>query len=266
MKLLKKKELWYSIGIILAIIVASILFFFPDVIDGKYPYSYENLREKDVAVQGLNSELIQKESNIKSELESLSQLENESKLKRIEAEDIKSGINESDFQLDIPSVLIDLEQNALIHKVELNIKYNNIAHIDGGNNPEMIEENPDEGSPDNDKPNDKEDPKKDETSKPEEQNKDNEKPKDNNEIKVTEENKENEISKEELIANSSRIQGINVTVIPIDIKGNYNNVRSYIKYLDKIGMIEPSSVKLTSMGNSIEGSVVLNVFHGEVGL
>ena len=55
-----------------------------------------------------------------------------------------------------------------------------------------------------------------------------------------------------------------MTVIPIQIKGSYHSVRSYIQYLDKIGMIAPSSVVLESEGKEVKGKIILNVFHGEV--
>ena len=60
------------------------------------------------------------------------------------------------------------------------------------------------------------------------------------------------------------IPGINVNTIPIQISGSYANVRNYIRYLDEVGMIEPSSVVLMSEGRKVSGSVMLNIFHGEV--
>lgn len=60
------------------------------------------------------------------------------------------------------------------------------------------------------------------------------------------------------------IEGIDVTTIPLNISGTFYNVRNYIKYLDEVGMIEPSSVVITSEGRTVTASIIINIFHGEV--
>lgn len=280
MKAFKNKELWYVVGLIAILAISTVFFFFPDLIDNKYPYSYQNVRDKNDRVVSLNSSLSSTESEISQMIEELNMLKDESKDSEIEALKIKEGIDDSEFELDIPSLLIALEQNARLNKIGLDILYDQISHVEaeplGSDYPEdedMYEEGMYEDIEDIEDMENADDIESEESE---------EEVEDSDEVIVEEDSNEGEneesdeetdededrfdLSEEDVIANAIKIPGIDVTVIPIKISGSYSGVRSYIKYLDKVGMIEPSSAVLSSTGDEINGLIMLNVFHGEVGL
>jgi len=234
---------------ILAIIIITasfiILFFFPDLIENKYPYSYINIQDKKAEIETLNGDLTANEITIMDSMSRLDNLEKEKQEKEEKMFEIKKKINQSDFELDIPSILISLEQNANQNEVDLTIGYNLISHsgepMPGGTEDPTLED------PNLEQPN--------ENVSVEEQEEDSENS-----------NPENEVFDMENSPQAEQIPGISITTIPISISGSYSNVRKYIKYLDEVGMIEPSSVKLSSEGRTLKGQVTLNVFHGEVQL
>lgn len=57
------------------------------------------------------------------------------------------------------------------------------------------------------------------------------------------------------------IDSIDVTTIPIEVKGTFFKVRDYLKFLDELGLIEPSSVKMTTDGMEVTAEITLNIFH-----
>lgn len=260
MRKFKNKQILQVFIIISIVAISVILFFFPKAIDNKYKYSYENIREGKEQVTSLNDNLISNEISILTNMARLDQLkeERDGALR----EKSKIGINKSDFILDIPSILISLEQNAINNNVELSINYNAIVTNTNELQDGYSEETDSDVSPTTELEEDKnEDSKNDKST---EGNKDNSK---QDKVTITEENskdsKEGEESKETLVFSTPNIEGIDVTVIPISISGSYASVREYIKYLDEVGMIEPSSVTLESKGKTVTSSVMLNVFHGK---
>ena len=48
---------------------------------------------------------------------------------------------------------------------------------------------------------------------------------------------------------------------PIEVKGAFFKVRDYLKFLDELGLIEPSSVKMTTDGMEVTAEITLNIFH-----
>lgn len=280
MSILKSKQFLQILIIIFIVAGSVILFFFPDVIDNKYEYSYNNIIGGKQQVEALNQDLVSNETTIISDVRSLEKL----KGKRIESlrDKLNLGLNTDDLILDIPSILISLEQNAIDNKVELVIDYNSILTNPGKIEVPDFEEDEEspgaKGSPgakeDEENPDakeDKENPAEDEDENLDEngeitvpKTKLEEKALDNKEenkdgIKIVEESDGEE--RDFLDAPFPLIDGVDVIVIPIKITGSYSKVRSYIKYLDEIGFIEPSSVILSSEGQIVTSSITLNVFH-----
>lgn len=247
MKFLKNKQVWQILAIIVIMAVAIILLFVPELIDHKYPYSYDKIKKQNDKIVSINSNLISNESNIQNSIYSLEAIELELETVDEDVFQIRKGIRESDFEMHIPSILISLEQAALKNNLKLTIDYNSMTTTTNQAVPVL--------PPTNDSPT-KQEPGED---------------KDDKNVTVTEEDKdEDDVAPSQPApkANPStaipEIEGIDVTTIPIQVSGSYYNVRNYIRYLDEVGMIEPSSVVLTSEGRKVSSSVVLNVFHGEV--
>lgn len=253
MKTLKSKQLWQIVAIIAIIVASVILLFVPQAIDNKYPYTYQNIQDKKDNVNSLNQALLSNEGTIQTSIQRLEEIEKEDEIIKEEVFKIRKGIKETDFELHIPSVLIALEQNAIKNNVEIVIGYNS------------MQETADDGGTSQPAPSNENEVSEDVTITEEE----------NTEATETGEEQEGEDKSEQEnkptptpmpTPNSSipEIPGINVNTIPIQISGSYANVRNYIRYLDEVGMIEPSSVVLMSEGRKVSGSVMLNIFHGEV--
>lgn len=298
LKTLKNKALWQGLAILAISIVSAILLFFPEAIENRYPYSYKRIIDEQSNVNSSNDRLSSNENAIKSSIDNVDRLEWEKESYSEEEFVVRKGIVEEDFEFHIPSLLISLEQNAIENKVDIEIDYASMATTpsDGGA-PENY--NPD-GSVSQASQETSEVPTKEKDSvdsevatdestestsgSSEEEVAANES-KSSEDITVTEQ----EVTKEETtpvaedgsgnskevvvegetgyIAQSTEIpviEGINVTTIPISISGTFYNVRNYIKYLDEVGMIEPSSVVITSEGRTVTSSIIINIFHGEV--
>lgn len=273
MKKITKEQIYVS-SIFLIIVASIILFLFPEVI--KYPYSYTNISEKKALVEVENSRLIQNESAIQGLTKNYEDKKTQENMINNDAVDLKRNVNEKDFVLNIPSILISLEQESYKNNLNLSIYYNQIKTIDDSETPIVPEtptapETSEKTDSETDSTESKEDLEKteeniDSKDKTEEEKTiggesvDKENKDDGNE---TEEEKES-FSNEDIEKGTLKVDGLNVTVIPVTIEGSYNSVRSYIKYLDEIGMIEPSSVEIISEEKKITAKIILNVFHGEV--
>ena len=253
MKTLKSKQLWQIVAIIAIIVASVILLFVPQAIDNKYPYTYQNIQDKKDNVNSLNQALLSNEGTIQTSIQRLEEIEKEDEIIKEKAFKIRKGIKETDFELHIPSVLIALEQNAIKNNVEIVIGYNSMQETaDDGGTSQPAPSNENEVSED---VTITEEENTEETETGEEQE---------GEDKSEQENKSTPTPMPTPNSSIPEIPGINVNTIPIQISGSYANVRNYIRYLDEVGMIEPSSVVLMSEGRKVSGSVMLNIFHGEV--
>ena len=228
---IEKKDIAYVILIILTVAISVVIFFYPSLID--YPYSYNNLVEKQEEIEDKNYTLNQNEGTILSKIDELERTEEDRKRVHAEAVDLKRNIREEDFKLDMPAFLISMEQQANKDNVKLIIDYNSITTSGTTSGTEV-----DSGQTDSD-------------------------PRDE-ERQDDEEYEERPDPRDEMMDGRGQPQELDVTTIPIKIEGSYHNIRSYLKYLDEIGMIEPSSIQLNSEEKLVKGEVVLEIFHGEV--
>lgn len=248
---------YIAVFLILVVVVGTVvILFYPDKVD--YKHSYVELQDKKVTVEENNGKLIQNESTILSKKNQLdSNLEEEQRIS-LEAAELKRNINEEDFKLNIPSFLISMEQQSYKDNVKLNIDYASITtnyapgqEPAGGqglpNTPGMPQVTP---------------PGQDQQATPPAQQGGT----DGVTVTTPSDSTSAGFSPEEIANGTIQIEGFNSTIIPLTIEGSYANVRSYIKYLDGIGLIKPSSVVLNSNAEDkiIVGKIVVNVFHGEV--
>jgi len=268
----KNNSILQIIAIVVIISVSIIVFFFQDIIPEEIDtskFSYDNIVNKKEEVDSLIDLTSSNESVIEDTIQRLQSTKERAREVEKEANLVRQGVNQDDFVLDIPSFLIDLEQNAYKNEVELKIDYNSMVtsssrvsdgyHLDGEEYEEDFGEPSDQdfsGEGDSSGVGGSLEEQEDEgvtlETQDEEQSFDGEQ----------DVGQDSEFSPGG--ANLPDIEGISITVIPISISGKYSDVRNYIKYLDQVGMIEPYSVKLESDGDSISGSVILNVFHEEV--
>ena len=288
MRGLRSKQILQFLAILTIIIASVVLLFLPNLIQDRYPYSYPRVSEGKENVESLNRELISNESIIENTIIDLEETEVIEKEVAEKEFNVRKGIIEEDFELHIPSILIKLEQEAIENNLDLVIDYNSMTTSgDSGYSDYLTEEEYqgfDESERGNPNEHFDEDDLSDEdgfsggqvfaqeseeqdgisiTENVDENNNDDETTEqENSESNDRQENPDDEFDRHKYTIPA--IEGINVTTIPLGISGSFYNVRNYIRFLDEVGMIEPSSVIITSEGRNVSASIVINIFHGEV--
>lgn len=294
-KLTKKQQTIIQIFTLVAIItITAVLMLRPGTSNGFFSndYSIVDIRNKRDNINSLNSQL---DSTI-SEVNSLNQREKTVKadaaLKEEEFKAIKKGIKDVDFELHIPSILVFLDQEAVARDLDLLINYSEIRNYNSGN-PEGNEDYPEDDYLDDDYYDyDEVEDNYDEDSYDETEEgmggEEHENPIDDVEVEGSEEDstdngdtEENDEDVEEdefeevedidsedsqdVNYNVPVIPGINITTIPIQLRGSFGQVRSFIRELDDIDFIENNYIEITSEGNEVIATIILNVYHIDEG-
>ena len=267
----------YVFFLIVVIAANFVMFKYPDKIGWKYTIA--SIKEKKEINKELESNLKLNETQIEDSLNNLDSKKTEKQSVSKKYENIRKQVNENSFKLHYPSLLIDLEKNARISKVDLVIDYNNIKNsdsmgVDGMNDIDIpIEPEKDIPKPEGEDI-DKEVIDEKDGKGGQEETKELEKTEDNTDEKDKELNKAEEktIKKEKereqrrLSLQTPTIPGVMVVTIPLKITGSYSNIRSYIKFLDEVDMLEPALVDIISNGKEITAEILINVFYGEEGI
>lgn len=261
--------------------LSVVILFMPNLIEQKYPWTYQNIQDKKNELISMSETLSGNEREIQQSKQDLQDLEKREEKAAEDVFQLKKGMKDSDFQIDIPSFLITLEQKAYESEVDLLIGYNSLTTTEGSTSQEapLLDENgipvdPSvEGEPD-DYQSEQGTPQENGTpeANPEE-NEAHETPTEGIEVNKsttkTEDSKDGENKEEdkgpEINSNVEipAIDSIDVTTIPIEIKGTFFKVRDYLKFLDELGLIEPSSITMTTDGLEVTAEITLNIFHGE---
>ena len=256
MKRDNKKQMLQVAAILLIGSISVILYFFPDLIGGN-KYSYKNIYETREEINGLKNSISSGENEIENAKDEM-----ESAVLELEESIFSKNsilIDTYDYQLDIPSLLISLEQNAIKNGVEVEIEYNSIIHdYNGENSLNDSEENMSESQ--------------DETQTVQQEEGISEgtvaeESVDEESTEIAEEEQESftdESSDSLEIHEDNNNKSIRKAYIPIKVKGTYSGARSYIKYLDEVGMLEPDNVKITSNEDYIEAEIGIIVFYGRI--
>lgn len=276
---MKSNRIYQILAIIMIVSLSAVILFMPDLIEQKYPWTYQNIQDKKNELISVSETLSSNEREIEYSKQNLQDLEKREEEAAEDVFQLKKGMKGSDFQIDIPSFLITLEQKAYEGEVELLIGYNSLTTTKNTTSQEtpILDENgipvepPVEGEPDD---------YQSEQGSPQENGVPETTP-EGAEVNTTEgievnestteaesskdgENKEEDKGPE--INNNVEIptiDSIDVTTIPIEIKGTFFKVRDYLKFLDELGLIEPSSIKMTTNGLEVTAEITLNIFHGE---
>lgn len=264
MKRDNKKQMLQIAAILLIGSISVVFYFFPDLIGGN-KYSYKEIYKTREEINGLKSEI----SSVESQIENAkSEMENE--ILELEESIFNKNsilIDTYDYQLDIPSLLISLEQNAIKNGVEVEIEYNSIVYdFDGENTPNEQEGDSNEYQDETEDVNLNENTGESSEGVSEESLEESleEVPEDfsEDESEFTEETEESFIDESQDFSESD--SGVRRAYIPLKIKGTYSGARSYIKYLDEVGMLEPDNIKITSKQDYIEAEIGIIVFHGRI--
>lgn len=289
---LKKKD-YISISVIALVLVGSIILFFSPSLVG-YNKSFVDIADKKEQIATNNSKMKTNESNIESLKATLDQLADESLSKDELADEKENAIDGEKFDLDIPSFLITMEQEAVAKNVKLNIDYSSMKTLvdASGSMPSETEQtdNQSQGSQqpqnsqtssqaqDSSQTQQNQDPNQastnvtqsDNTNSKNEQTQSTNEQTQNSQDTAAKPGDTNSKTVTSVTTNSNEegtvisIPGMSTTSIPIKIEGTYANTRAYIKFLDKIGLIVPTKVELNSKGKKVVTNVTLNIIHGEV--
>lgn len=288
------------LGIIVIVALTVVTMFYPEVLGNEH--SLKSIKEKEATITSLNGELKSTERNVQDSKSNLERVKSDAESIGQEADRLKIGIQNTNFKLHMPSILISLEQKANEYDLKLLMEYDKIETIDAADSVPVDgeESSTDLGMTEGEQPAESEteaEQAKDEeklvqsstdTSLPEEEKNDSESKKEteiNNVVKSGEADAANvkkedgtavpvaatdgtnpeEVDMSAALKNIPSIPGISVTLIPVRVSGTYANVRSFIKYLDEVDFIEHNYVDLHSSGETVSGIIVFNVFHAEEG-
>lgn len=235
-----KKKDYASIGATIAILgITGTLLFYPQAV-GNFDKSYVSLNEKKLTIESNNDLLQQNEVSIQDKQGQFIAREKEEKEVSKRAADLKGKINPEDFVLDVPSFLIDLEQEAYKNKVKFEIGFNQIKWGASANRGSGTAA-----------------PAQDPNVTPTQPN-----------VKtgsaVQEPGSTQEFDQEAINAAANVDDGFDRTVVPVLIVGGFHEVRNYIKYLDGLGLIDPTKVILNSDEKVVTSQILLSIVHGEV--
>lgn len=278
----KDKNSIFALLSILLILFVFVVMFFPGLID--YKYSVNKLTEKRDSIESM---VVQLESN-----EGLiNKLKKDIETKMSEAVEIEKSVVEmgsmvsvDNFNLHIPSLFVTLEDSAKKRALDLTIMYDQFdmegspvieqavsgiedisQMLNGGLNApqEAAEGDLQDGSENAGDPSADVNPevvaKTDsaETQVPEElENLENT---DNDEIQ--DEITENGSSETEEQAEDD--YGIKNATIPIVLKGEFLNIRDFIRSLDELDFVEAAHIDIVSGGEDVTAGILLKIYYGE---
>lgn len=231
-----------AIQLILIILIVGItvlnLFFPQYTVD---MFSLNGIKEKETNLVMLNQTIASNENTISSSISQLESSKTRSEESKKRVESIRNKIKNEDLVFHMPSILISLEQNAIKNNLKIIIGFSQIQDsANGGQNvgqdlgedPNGVVENPN-GQPSS--------------------------------TGITSGGVGSVDFSQALSENDfPYIQGINVKAVPVQIIGNYANVRAFVNFLDTLDYVEPGYIDLVTNGDEITGTVVINVLYGEV--
>ena len=286
---MKVNRIYQIVAIIMIVVLSSVILFIPNPIGQKYPWTYQNIQDKKKELISVSETLSDNERKIQSLKQNLQDLKKREKDSAEDVSQLKKGMKDSDLQIDIPSFLITLEQKAYETGVNLLIGYNSLITTKGSSSTQdptldengapaessteggVVDEKSEQGTPQENKASEKTTEGIEVNESTTKENGDSEKTTKETEVNEsttkTEDSKDGENKEEDKgpkIDNNVKIptiDSIDVTTIPIEVKGTFFKVRDYLKFLDELGLIEPSSVKMTTDGMEVTAEITLNIFH-----
>lgn len=286
---MKVNRIYQIVAIIVIVVLSSVILFIPNPIGQKYPWTYQNIQDKKKELISVSETLSDNERKIQSLKQNLQDLKKREKDSAEDVSQLKKGMKDSDLQIDIPSFLITLEQKAYETGVDLLIGYNSLITTKGSSSTQdptldengapaessteggVVDEKGEQGTSQENKASEKttegievnesttkENGTSETTTKGTEANDSTANTEDSKDGENKEEDKGPKIDNNVKIPT---IDSIDVTTIPIEVKGTFFKVRDYLKFLDELGLIEPSSVKMTTDGSEVTAEITLNIFH-----
>lgn len=239
-----------ALKVILLFIVFSILTMIlvnPELI--KYEYSPRELDTKKDEIYSLSSQIAMREGDMRSKMIEIKDKEKE----LLDIEDIymikRNETINMEAEIHLPSLLVRLEEKAKENNLDIIIRHSEMTTSFGN-----------EGA--NEEEYEMLDPTLTETEDVTEEEGSDEFIIENiTDGEIVEEHTSNTAT---ITDEAPSIEGVNVTSIPVEIRGDYFGVRDFIRFLDKMDYISPSFVDIASDGDNISCAILIHVFSGEV--
>lgn len=241
---MKNIELKFLISLILIIAIFFAMFI---VLANKNYIKYEKtliaLKNKSEKIKTLNAKVGIAENELQNKVKEVDKVNEKLKNVKIEADKISDVIESKDLILHIPSLLIQLEQNAIKNKLLIEIYYSEIKY----------NANKSSGSKDKGGISIPKSPLEKET-------------KETKEIKESDKIEDNENidnTTKIVLSQTGNTEGLNIAIIPIKISGDYFGIREFIKYLENIDYLAPYTINISSTGETSTGMIIIHVYSKE---
>lgn len=249
----KNTELMSRIG--MGVVIVGLLYFTFNSDKFNYKYGIQEIKNTTKVITDSQSVV----DNFKAELEG-----KKSELKRVteeyNAEKIKTDkttrrITVQDLKLDLASLIIRLEDNARLNNLTFLIDYNGTEQTP--NNTESVATTEDGNKESTtDKVKDRGNKVDEEVKEAKGEEKPDEKPEETN---LFDENV-NTVDNIKEQAQIDEIDGLETVKVPITVTGSYYQIRNFMKFIETIDYITPSTVMLQSQGGTTKAVIILQVF------
>lgn len=249
----KNTELLARIG--MGVVIAGLLYFTFNSDKFNYKYGIQEIKNTTKVISDSQSVV----DNFKAELEGkkseLKTVTEQYNAEKIKTDKTTRRITVQDLKLDLASLIIRLEENARLNNLTFLIDYNGTeqssiskaeteATEEVDENGNAIEKVKDRGNKVNEEIQEAKGEEKEE--KPEETN------------LFDENGKALENIKEQ--AELDEIDGLETVKVPITVTGSYYQIRNFMKFIETIDYITPSTVMLQSQGGTTKAVIILQVF------
>jgi hypothetical protein len=244
---LKKNKVKIDVFLLLSILLllASVALIFNMAGTFDYPFALQRLQDKYYDIDTKQRDYNQAVKTINEKQKQLDVLKAQADLLDQKKADLSNYINTVNWKLDIPSLLIKLEDAALEQGVNLTIYYDLIRDLhSGGGRPDEEHMDPEgepvaEGNtPETPAPTETLESVGDSSSSPRDAV-----------VSIVAELRPPSIS-----------GGVRVTGVPIMLDGNYESVKGYLSVFENMDYIEPAYVSMLSNGEHVNAIIILYVF------
>lgn len=249
----KNTELLARIG--MGVVIAGLLYFTFNSDKFNYKYGIQEIKNTTKVISDSQSVV----DNFKAELEGkkseLKTVTEQYNAEKIKTDKTTRRITVQDLKLDLASLIIRLEENARLNNLTFLIDYNGTeqssiskaeteATEEVDENGNAIEKVKDRGNKVNEEIQEAKGEEKEE--KPEETN-------------LFDENGKALANIKEQ-AELDEIDGLETVKVPITVTGSYYQIRNFMKFIETIDYITPSTVMLQSQGGTTKAVIILQVF------
>lgn len=253
-------------SVILLLTIAMLMF--PELIP--YENSIENLSYKKDQIKNLENAINSNESLLSSLNEQVKSKDNELVKSNEKVAEVKKQIGDTVFKLDVPSMLITLENVARENDIDIIIDYSQFKEniFAEATTPEIEATNPDantgegiDGQPPVEEPN--QDNINNTNNSQEQSQPINPQESENSQEELThiiypDENKIDPIGEITNVGN-----GVNIASIPVYLTGDFVKVREFARILDNIDFFDPVHIHINSEGETVSASFLLYIYYRE---